>query len=116
MYNSKNKSKVITIKYSDEKDDVFHYRVIIWGGKKRLIGWPGVSDEKDNVFNDDEEYGSYDITDLADLSLYEFHRLYMQLAIHGHLLNLEETVCEQTPIFADEDWKIAKLVDKIEKE
>ena len=107
MYNSENKSKVITIKYSDEKDDVFHYRVIVWGGKKRLIGWPGV---------DDEEYGSYDITDLADLSLYEFHKLYMQLAIHGHLLNLEETVCEQTPIFADDDWKLAILMGKIEKE
>ena len=40
----------------------------------------------------------------------------MQLAIHGHLLNLEETVCEQTPIFADEDWNVAKLMGKIEKE
>ena len=107
MYNSENKSKVITIKYSDEKNDMFHYRVIVWGGKKRLIGWPG---------GDNEEYGSYDITDLADLSLYEFHRLYMQLAVHGHLLNLEETVCEQKPVFADEDWKIAKLVDRIDKE
>ena len=107
MYNSENKSKVITIRYSDEKDDVFHYRVIVWGGKNRLIGWQG---------GDNEEYCSYDITDLADLSLYEFHKLYMLLAVHGHLLDLEQTVCEQKPVFADEDWKIAKLVDRIEKE
>ena len=107
MYNSENKSKVITIKYSDEKNDMFHYRVIVWGGKKRLIGWPG---------GDNEEYCSYDITDLADLSLYEFHKLYMLLAVHGHLLDLEQTVCNQKPIFADDDWKLAILMGKIEKE
>ena len=57
----------------------------------------------------------YDITDIADLSLYEFHRLYQQLAIYGHLLDLEQTVCNQKPIFADDDWKLAILMDKIEK-
>ena len=66
--------------------------------------------------NRPEEDCAYDITDLADLSLYDFYRLYQQLAIHGHLLDLEQTVCNQKPIFADEDWKIAKLVDRIEKE
>ena len=100
------KSKVITITYSAEKDDVFHYRVCEYKGHKCLIGWPG----------GDTEDASYDITDIHDLSLYEFHRLYQQLAIHGHLLDLEQTVCKQTPIFADEQWSIAELVGKIEKE
>ena len=100
------KSKVITITYSSEKNDVFHYRVETWKGKKCLIGWPG----------GDTEDASYDITDLHDLSLYEFHGLYQQLAIHGHLLNLEQTVCKQTPIFDDELWSIAELVGKTEKE
>ena len=100
------KSKIITITYSSEKNDVFHYRVEMWKGKKCLIGWPG----------GDTEDASYDITDLHDLSLYEFHSLYQQLAIHGHLLNLEQTVCKQTPIFDDELWSIAELVGKTEKE
>ena len=100
------KSKVITITYSAEKNDVFHYRVETWKGKKCLLGWPG----------GDTEDASYDITDIHDLSLYEFHRLYQQLAIHGHLLDLEQTVCNQRPIFADEQWSIAELIGKIEKE
>ena len=100
------KSKVITITYSAEKNDVFHYRVETWKGKKCLLGWPG----------GDTEDASYDITDLHDLSLYEFHGLYQQLAIHGHLLDLEQTVCNQRPIFADDDWKLAILMGKIEKE
>ena len=103
------KSKVITIKYSNEKNDCFHYRVENWKGrkgKKFLVGWPGT---------DREEDCAYDITDLSSLSLYDFHRLYQQLAIHGHLLDLEQTVCNQKPIFADDDWKLAILMDKIEK-
>ena len=100
------KSKVITITYSGEKDDCFHYRVDEWGGEKFLSGWPG----------GDTEDASYDITDLHDLSLYEFYRLYQHLATNGHLLNLEETVCNQTPIFADNEWKVAKLLEKTEKE
>ena len=96
------KSKVITITYSAEKDDVFNYRVETWKGNKCLLGWPG----------GDTEDASYDITDIADLSLYQFDRLYMQLAIHGHLLDLERTVCEQTPIFADNSWKIAMAIGK----
>ena len=99
------KSKVITITYSAEKNDVFHYRVETWKRKKCLLGWPG----------GDTEDASYDITDIHDLSLYEFHRLYQQLAIHGHLLDLEQTVCNQKPIFADDDWKLAILMNKIEK-
>ena len=103
------KSKVITIKHSDEKNDCFHYRVETWKGhgkgKKFLSGWPG---------RDTEDAG-YDITDLSSLSLYDFHRLYQQLAIHGHLLDLEQTVCSQTPIFADDNWDMAKLMGKIEK-
>ena len=99
------KSKVITITYSAEKDDVFHYRVETWKGKKCLLGWPG----------GDTEDASYDITDISDLSLYEFHRLYQQLALHGHLLDLEQTVCNQRPIFADDDWKLAILMGKMEK-
>jgi len=99
-------SKIITIKYSSEKNDVFHYRVIEWGGEKFLSGWPG----------GETEDASYDITDLADLSLWQFHLLYQQLATHGHLLDLEQTVCNQKPVFADEDWKIAKLMGEIEKE
>ena len=100
------KNKVITITYSSEKDDVFHYRVETWKGKKCLLGWPG----------GDTEDASYDITDLHDLSLYEFYKLYQHLAVHGHLLNLEQTVCRQEPIFADELWSIAELVGKTEKE
>ena len=104
------KSKVITMKYSDEKNDCFHYRVETWKGhgkgKKFLSGWPG---------RDTEDAG-YDITDLSSLSLYDFHRLYQHLATNGHLLNLEETVCNQTPIFADDDWKLAILIGKIDKE
>ena len=100
------KSKVITITYSDEKDDCFHYRVEGWKGKKCLVGWPG-GEPEDSL---------YDITDIADLSLYEFHRLYQQLAIFGHLLDLEQTVCNQKPIFTDDDWKVAILMGKIEKE
>ena len=101
------KSKVITIKYSDEKNDCFHYRVETWKGKKCLLGWPGTDSEDDC---------KYDISCLSDLSMYEFHRLYQQLAIHGHLLDLEQTVCNQSPIFADDDWKLAILMGKIEKE
>ena len=101
------KSKVITIKYSDEKNDCFHYRVETWKGKKCLLGWPGTDSESDC---------KYDITDIADMSLYEFDKLYMQLAIHGHLLDLERTVQEQTPIFADNSWKIAIAIGKTEKE
>ncbi len=41
------KSKVITIKYSDEKNDCFHYRVETWKGKKCLLGWPGTDSEDD---------------------------------------------------------------------
>ena len=100
------KSKVITITYSAEKDDVFHYRVCEYKGHKCLIGWPG----------GDTEDASYDITDIHDLSLYEFYKLYQHLATNGHLLNLEETVCNQTPIFADNQWNIAKLLEKVEKE
>ena len=104
------KSKVIAIKYSNEKNDCFNFRVETWKGhgkgKKFLSGWQG----------GETEDAGYDITDLADLSLYDFYRLYQQLAIHGHLLDLEQTVCNQKPIFADDDWNIAKLVDKIEKE
>ena len=101
------KSKVITIKYSDIIHDCFHYRVETWKGKKCLLGWPGTDSEDDC---------KYDISCLSDLSMYEFHRLYQQLAIHGHLLDLEQTVCSHKPIFADDDWNIAKLVDRIEKE
>ena len=101
------KSKVITIKYSEELHDCFHYRVEIWKGKKVLLGWPGTDSESDC---------KYDISDIADLSLHEFHRLYQQLAIFGHLLDLEQTVCNQQPIFADDDWKLAILMDKMEKE
>jgi hypothetical protein len=100
------KSKVMTITYSGEKDDCFHYRVEQWKGKKCLIGWPG----------GETEDSSYDITDISCLPLWQFHLLYQQLAIHGHLLDLEQTVCKQTPIFADDKWDIAKLVGKIEKE
>ena len=104
------KSKVITIKYSNEKNDCFNFRVETWKGhgkgKKFLSGWPG----------GETEDAGYDITDLADLSLYDFYRLYQQLAIFGHLLDLEQTVCNQQPIFADDDWKLAILMDKMEKE
>jgi len=106
------KSKVITITYSAEKDDVFHYRVETWKGKKCLLGWPGGII---NNINREDAHSAYDITDISDLSLYEFHRLYQQLAIYGHLLDLEQTVCNQRPIFADDDWKLAILMDKIEK-
>ena len=101
------KSKVITITYSAEENDVFHYRVETWKGKKVLLGWPETDSESDC---------KYDITDIADMSLYEFDKLYMQLAIHGHLLDLERTVQEQTPIFADNSWKIAIAIGKTEKE
>ena len=101
------KSKVITITYSDEKNDCFHYRVETWKGKKCLLGWPGTDSEDDC---------KYDISCLADMSLWEFYRLYQQLAIFGHLLDLEQTVCNQRPIFADDDWKLAILMGKIEKE
>ncbi len=101
------KSKVITIKYSDIIHDCFHYRVETWKGKKVLLGWPGTDSEDDC---------KYDVTDIADLSLYDFYRLYQQLAIYGHLLDLEQTVCNQRPIFADEQWSIAELIGKIEKE
>ena len=109
-----NKSKVITIKYSDEIHDCFHYRVETWKEgirnkrKKLLMGWPGI--------NREDAHSAYEITDISDLSLYEFHRLYQQLALHGHLLDLEQTVCNQRPIFADDDWKLAILMGKIEKE
>ena len=101
------KSKVITITYSAEKNDVFHYRVETWKGKKCLLGWPGTDSEDDC---------KYDISCVSDLSMYEFYRLYQHLATNGHLLNLEETVCNQTPIFADNQWNIAKLLEKVEKE
>ena len=97
------KSKVITIKYTEDPHDCFHYRVEEWKGKKVLLGWPGADSESDC---------KYDITDIADMSLYEFDRLYMQLAIHGHLLDLERTVQQQTPIFADNSWKIAMAIGK----
>ena len=100
------------MKHSEELHDCFHYRVEVMQnigdrqeGRKVLIGWPG----------GETEDASYDITDISDLTLYEFHRLYQQLAIHGHLLDLEQTVCNQKPIFADDDWKLAILMDKIEK-
>ena len=101
------KSGVITITFSKEPHDCFHYRVETWKGKKVLLGWPGTDSEDDC---------KYDITCLADMSLWEFYRLYQQLAIFGHLLDLEQTVCNQRPIFADDDWKIAKLLEKVEKE
>ena len=100
------KSKVIKIQYSSEEHDVYHYRVCEYKDKKCLIGW---------VHQDDED-DACDITDWSDLSLYHFERVYMQLAIFGHLLDLERTVCEQTPIFTDNDWKIAKAIGKTEKE
>ena len=101
------KSGVITITYSKEPYDCFHYRVEEWKGKKVLLGWPGTDSESDC---------KYDITDIADMSLHEFYRVYQQLAIHGHLLDLEKTVCKQTPIFADNCWKIAIAIGKTEKE
>ena len=101
------KSKVITIKYSEELHDCFHYRVEIWKGKKVLLGWPGTDSEDDC---------KYDISCLSDLSMYEFHRLYQQLAIHGHLLDLEKTVCNQRPMFTDNDWRIAIAIGKTEEE
>tara|TARA_R110000824_G_scaffold17436_2_gene70737 strand:- start:552 stop:884 length:333 start_codon:yes stop_codon:yes gene_type:complete len=97
------KSKVITLKYSDEANDCFHYRVETWKGKKVLLGWLGTDSEDDC---------KYDITDWSDLSLYQFDRLYMRLAVYGHLLDLERTVQEQQPIFADNSWKIAKAIGK----
>ena len=98
------KSKVITIQYSCATKDIFHYRVIEWKGNKALIGWA-----------DGEEDNACDITDLSDLSLYQFERLYMKLAMFGHLLDLERTVCEQFPIFADNSWKIARAIGKMEE-
>ena len=41
------KSKVITIEYSVELHDCFHYRVEEWKGKKVLLGWPGTDSESD---------------------------------------------------------------------
>ena len=102
------KSKVMTVQFSDDVEDVFYYRVETWkghGNKKHLIGWD---------FTDDEAE-AYDITDLSDFSLYQFERLYMKLAMFGHLLDLERTVCEQIPIFADNSWKIARAIGKMEE-
>tara|TARA_Y100000401_G_C8314619_1_gene221736 strand:+ start:806 stop:1123 length:318 start_codon:yes stop_codon:yes gene_type:complete len=97
------KSKVITMEYSEDPHDCFHYRVEEWKGKKVLLGWPGTDSESDC---------KYDITDISDMSVYEFDRLYMRLAVHGHLLDLERTIQEQTPIFADNSWKIAMAIGK----
>jgi len=101
------KSKVITIEYSVELHDCFHYRVEEWKGKKVLLGWPGTDSESDC---------KYDISCIADMSVYEFDRLYNRLAIHGHLLDLEQTIFLQRPIFADNNWKIAIAIGKTEKE
>ena len=101
------KSKVITINYSVELHDCFHYRVEEWKGKKVLLGWPGTDSESDC---------KYDITDIADMSVYEFDRLYMRLAVYGHLLDLERTIQAQAPIFADNSWKIAIAIGKTEQE
>ena len=99
------KSKVITIQFSDDEKDVFHYRVIEWKGHKALIGW-----------EDGEEDNAGDITDLSDLSLYQLNMLYRKLARFGHLLDLEWTVERQEPMFADNSWTIARFLDKTEKE
>ena len=99
------KSKVMKVQFSDDIEDVFYYRVCEWKGKKCLLGWD---------FTDDETE-AYDITDISDFSLYQFERLYMKLATFGHLLDLERTVCEQFPIFADNSWKIARAIGKMEE-
>ena len=104
------RSKIITISLSDEIDHVFHYRVCGGDGYKELYGWPG------EEFGKADENNTCEITDISDLRLWQFHLLYQQLAIHGHLLDLEQTVCNQKPVFADENWKIAKLMGEIEKE
>ena len=98
-------SKTITIQFTDDETDIFHYKVCEWKGHKVLVGW-----------HDGEEDNACDITDLSDLRLYQFEKLYMQLAIHGHLLDLELTVHKQTPVFSDNDWRIAKAIGKMEKE
>ena len=104
------RSKIITISLSDEIDHVFHYRVCDWNGYKELYGWPG------EEFGKSDENNTCEITDISCLPLWQFHALYQQLAMHGHLLDLEQTVCKQTPIFVDDEWKVAELMGKIEKE
>jgi len=100
------KSKVMTIQLSmDDETDVFHYRVCEYKGHKCLIGW-----------EDGEEDNAGDITDLHDLALWQFDLLYRNLAMHGHLLNLEWTVEKQTPMFTDNDWRMARFLNKMEKE
>ena len=41
------KSKVITMEYSEDPHDCFHYRVEEWKGKKVLLAWPGTDSESD---------------------------------------------------------------------
>ena len=98
------KSKVITIQFSDDEKDVFHYRVSEYKGHKCLIGWQDTEEE------------ACDITDLSDLSLYQLNMLYRKLARFGHLLDLEWTVERQTPMFADNSWTIARFLEQMEKE
>ena len=98
------KSKVIRIQFSDDEKDVFHYRVSEYKGHKCLIGWEGTEEE------------ACDITDLNDLALWQFDLLYRNLAMYGHLLDLEWTIERQTPMFTDNDWRMARFLDKMEKE